>query len=88
MALQILPEISLSFYSIMVDETNDKANKEQVVLVFRWVDDALSAHEEFVSLFLTDSIASKALVAVMKDVLLRMNLKIEHCRGQCYNGAT
>ena len=88
MALQILPEISLSFYSIMVDETNDKANKEQVVLVFRWVDDALSAHEEFVGLFLTDSIASKALVAVMKDVLLRMNLRIEHCRGQCYNGAT
>ena len=66
---------------MMVDETTDKANKQQVVLVFRWVDDALVAHEEFIGLYLTDSIRFEALVAVIKDTLLRMNLKIEHCRG-------
>ena len=93
MAQQVLRQLALGLqsaivYAIMVDETTDKANKEQVVLVFRWVDDALTAHEEFVGLYLTDSIASKALVAVIKDVLLRMNLKIEHCRGQCYDGAS
>ena len=93
MAQQVLRQLALGlqsaiFYAIMVDETTDKANKEQVVLVFRWVDDALTAHKEFVGLYLTDSIASKALVAVIKDVLLRMNLKIEHCRGQCYDGAS
>lgn len=27
-------------------------------------------------------------MAVIKDTLLRMNLKIEHCRGQCYDGAS
>ena len=93
MALQVLREIATSlqsavFYAVMVDETTDKANKEQVVLVFRWVDDALVAHEEFAGLYLTDSITSEALVAVIKDTLLRMNLKIEHCRGQCYDGAS
>ena len=93
MALQVLRQIAASlqsavFYALMVDETTDKANKEQVVLVFRWGDNDLVAHEEFVGLYLTDSITSKALVAVIKDTLLRMNLKIEHCRGQCYDGAS
>ena len=27
-------------------------------------------------------------MAVIKDTLLRMNLKIEHCCGQCYDGAS
>ena len=93
MALQVLRQVAASlqstvFYAVMVDETTDKANNEQVVLVFRWVDDALVAHEEFVGLYLTHSITSEALVAVIKDTLLRMNLKIEHCRGQCYDGAS
>lgn len=93
MALQVIREVAASlqsavFYTVMVDETTDKANNKQVVLVFRWVDNALVAHEEFVGLYLTDSITSEALVAVIKDTLLRMNLKIEHCRGQCYDGAS
>ena len=63
MAQQVLREIAASlqsaaFYALMVDETTDKANNEQIVLVFRWVDDALVAHEEFVGLYLTDSITS------------------------------
>ena len=65
---------STVFYAVMVDETTDKANNEQVVLVFWWVDNALVAHEEFVGLYLTDSITSEALVAVIKDTLLRKNL--------------
>ena len=27
-------------------------------------------------------------MSIIKDTLLRMNLKIEHCRGQCYDGAS
>ena len=93
MAQQVLREIAASlqlavFYALMVDETTDKANNEQIVLVFRWVDDALVAHEKFVRLYLTDSITSEALVAVIKDTLVRLNLKIQHCRGQCYDGAS
>lgn len=41
-------------------------------------DTALVAHEEFVELYLTDSITSKVLVAVIKDTPLRMNLQVEH----------
>ena len=31
------------------------------MLVFRWVDDDLTAHEEFIGLYLTDSITAAAL---------------------------
>lgn len=48
MALQVLRKIAATlqsavFYALMVDETTDKANQEQVVLVFRWVDNDLVA---------------------------------------------
>ena len=32
----------------MADETTDSSNREQVVIFFRWVDNSLSAHEEFI----------------------------------------
>lgn len=93
MALQILRHIaaqiqSAVFFTVMVDETTDCSNKEQVVLVFRWVDDDLTAHEEFIGLYLTDSITAAALVAIIEDTLLRLNIKLENCRGQCYDGAS
>ena len=34
----------------MADETTDSSNREQVVICFRWVDNSLSAHEEFIVL--------------------------------------
>ncbi len=43
MALQVLQEVassihSASFVTLMVDETTDASNREQVVLYIRWVD--------------------------------------------------
>lgn len=93
MAQQILRHIAQQiqnsvFFSVMIDETTDSSNKEQVVLAFRWVDEDLAAHEDFIGMYLTDSIASAALVAIIEDTILRMNIKLEHCRGQCYDGAS
>lgn len=57
MALKVLREIvcqlQSSVHTVMIDETTDILNTEQVVLVFRWVDNALSVHEEFVGLYQT-----------------------------------
>ena len=39
------------FISIMIDETTDESNKEQVVICFRWVDDELDVHEDFIGLY-------------------------------------
>ena len=59
----------------------------QVVLVFRWVDDDLQVHEDFVGLHETDSTTADALVAIFRDTLLRLNIKLENCRGQCHDRA-
>ena len=92
MALRILRSIMVNIqsskFTIMIDETTDISTQEQVVVVFRWVDSHLVAHEDFVGLYVTNSTTANALVALIKDVLLRMNLKLENCRGQCYDGAS
>ena len=54
-----------------------------MVFCLRHVDDNLAVHEEFIGLYSLES-----LIFTIKDVLLRMNLKIENCRGQCYDGAS
>lgn len=75
------------YYSIMADEVTDCSNKEQVVVCFRRVDHQFEAHEEFIGLYQVDSIKSSSIVEVLKDSILRLNLAMANCRGQCYDGA-
>lgn len=93
MALQVLREIACNlhntpFYTIMADETTDSSNKEQFVVCIRWVDDELDIHEDFIGLHVVESIDAATLHAVLKDVLIRMNLSVLKLRGQCYDGAS
>jgi len=60
MAFRILRDVSSAirsskFCTIMVDETTDISNKEQVVLCLRWVDAGLEAHEDFIGLYEVES---------------------------------
>ena len=92
MALSIIRDIALSireakYFTIMADEVTDASNREQVVVCFRWVDSDFEPHEDFVGLHKVDKINADTLVAVIKDVVLRMNLDLHNCRGQCYDGA-
>ena len=92
MALRILRELAASIqstkFTIMVDETTDISTTEQVVIVLRWVDQSLEVHEDFFGLYSTGSISADSLVSIIKDVLLRLNLQLDNCRGQCYDGAS
>ena len=93
MALSVLREIAssianASFFCIMSDECTDSSNKEQLVICIRWVDDYLEPHEDFIDLYQVDNICARTIVAVIKDVLLCLNLPLERCRGQCYDGAS
>ena len=92
MSLTILREISNNiqnsvYYSVMADEVIDSSNKEQFVVCLRWVDHDLVTHEELVGLYAVDNITSETLVNSLKNVLLRMGLSVQNCRGQCYDGA-
>lgn len=56
MAHQVLRMIlknihSSPFLAVMVDETTDQSNKEQLTLVVRWVNDDFTVSEEFLGLY-------------------------------------
>ena len=93
MSLQDIREIasqiqSAPYFTVMIDKATDLTNVEQVVLVIRSVNDNLTVTEDFIGLYKNESIESSSLVSIIKDVLLRMNLKLKYCRRQCYDGAS
>ena len=93
MSLNVLREVARNlqntlFYTVMVDEATDCSNKEQVVLVLRWVDDTLTVNEDFIGLYNVPSISADTLTGVIKDSLCRLNLTLRKVRGQCYDGAS
>ena len=71
------------FYSVMIDETTDVSNVEQVVICFRWVSENFEVHEDFVGLYEVESTTAERLYQVINDVMLRLNLTISKVRGQC-----
>ena len=70
------------FFTIMADESGDVSNKEQLVICFRWVDDNLEVHEDFIGLHPVARTTADTIMKVIQDVMIRMQLRIENARGQ------
>lgn len=75
------------YYSVMVDETSDISNHEQVTFCFRYVDSKLNIYETFFGLYKTTSTTSEDLFQIFNDVLRRFDVNIKMCRGLCTDGA-
>lgn len=92
MAHQILrdltDEIRDSFYATICDEYTDISNKEQLTLCLRWVDELFNINEDFLGFYELQDIKSDTIVSAIKDVLLRTQISLDNCRGQCYDGAS
>ena len=84
----ISKNIQTTYYSIICDEYTDISNKEQLTLCLRWVDQFLTIREEFIGFYEIQNIKSDTIVSAIKDILLRIQLSLESCRGQCYDGAS
>ena len=92
-ALQVLREVgqniqNTDFFSLMGYEATDISNLLQLVICLRWVDCDLVAHDEFIRLKDMPCTIADSIVAELKEVLLRMNLKLNKCRRQCYDGCS
>ena len=86
---KLLGDIHNSPYlMVMVDETTDVANKEQLTFVIRWVDESLDVHEEFLGLYNLSSTTADSIVASIKDILLHFEIPAAKLRGQCYDGCS
>lgn len=72
----------------MADECTDVANKEQFAVCICWVDESLTDHEDVIGVYNVGTIDANTLTAAIHDVLLRMNLRMAQCHGQCYDGAS
>ena len=72
----------------MADQCADVTDEEQLVICFRWVDENLEVHEDFVGLHSLNDTKADTIVKVTVDTIQRMGLKIENARGQCYDGAS
>ena len=77
-----------TFFSIMADETTNTSNREQLVICLSWVDDDLVPHEDFIGMQKVERIDAETIKSVILDVLVRMNLAMQKCRGQCYDGCS
>lgn len=85
---KITHKLSGEMFSIMVDETTDISNTEQLVFCIRYVDGQLNSHEEFIGLHSLESTMAQSITHTIEDILLRLSLQLEYCRGQCYDGAS
>ena len=76
------------YFMIMAHECVDISNNEQLVVCFWYIDETLAVHEEFMGLYMCDNIKSETIVKTLEDVMLRFDLKLSNCRGQCYDGGS
>ena len=85
---KLLPLIRQTIFSLICDEGTDFSNKELLSFCLRWVDNNLDVHEHFLGFYEIPDIKSPTIVASIKDIMIRMQLEFDKCRGQCYDGAS
>ena len=84
----IREEIGDSKFSILVDETCDVAKREQMALVFRFVDKAGFSQERFFDLIHVANTKAMTLKDKLCSALSLNGFDIQNLRGQGYDGAS
>ena len=75
-------------FSLLADEASDSSNKEQLPLVVRFVDKENNVREEFVGFYESeDGINGEAIATLVMKAIQELGLSMDHCKGQCYDGA-
>lgn len=76
------------YYSVIIDETSDVSQHEQVSICFRFVSgEDFKINELFFGFYKTESTTAEQLMNILMDVLTRFSLNIESCRGIATDGA-
>ena len=76
------------YFSIIGDEVTDQTRQHQLGISIRWVDDHFLVHEDFLELYLLPKGDADTITRVIEDMLIRYQLPLSNCRGQCYDGAS
>ena len=79
------------FFSIIVDETSDISNVEQVSVVIRFVlveRGEVLVEEHFLGFWCAHTTTGEALFELLKEVLHSVGLSFSNLQAQCYDGAS
>jgi hypothetical protein len=76
------------YFSIIGDEVTDQSRQHQLGLSVRWVDAQFVVHEDFLELYLLPQGDAETITKMIMDTLLRYQLPLTYCRGQCFDGAS
>jgi hypothetical protein len=86
---KILNKIHRSpYFAIMVDETTDCSNKEQLTSIIRSVDENFEVSEDFLGMYHLLCTTASSIVSAITDILMRLQLPLTKARGQCYDGCS
>ena len=75
-----------SGYSIIVDETSDVSRVEQDAMCLRFITEG-ETRESFIGFYATPSTEGSVLCELVKNVLGKLELKLDKIVGECFDGA-
>ncbi|KAI5335555.1 hypothetical protein L3X38_025688 [Prunus dulcis] len=85
---KIIKDMDGAFFSLLVDESRDVSVKEQMAVVFRYVDKSGDVIERFVGIQHVSDTTSNSLKEAIDTLFAREELSISMLRGQGYDGAS
>ncbi|XP_076947499.1 uncharacterized protein LOC143619453 [Bidens hawaiensis] len=85
---QIFEDLGEDYFSLLVDESCDVSNKEQMSVVIRYVDKYGVVKERFIGLVHVLETSALTLKSAIDDLVSRHGLSLGKSRGQGYDGAS
>ncbi|XP_010434792.1 PREDICTED: zinc finger MYM-type protein 1-like [Camelina sativa] len=84
----VIEEMGHDVFGLLVDESADVSDKEQMAVVFRFVDKRGMVKERFMSITHVSDTTSSSLKAAIDSLFAKYGLSIKKVRGQGYDGAS
>ncbi|XP_010527160.1 PREDICTED: uncharacterized protein LOC104804546 [Tarenaya hassleriana] len=83
----IIQEIGHDVFGLLVDESSDVSDKEQMAVVFRFVDKNGIVKERFIDLVHVKETSALSLKSAIDSLFAKHGLSLKKVRGQGYDGA-
>ncbi|XP_070029585.1 uncharacterized protein [Nicotiana sylvestris] len=84
----IINDLDGDYFGILVDESKDISQHEQMALVLRYVDKKGQVNEPFIGLVRVHDTSTKSLKEAILSLLMKHSLSPSKIRGQGYDGAS
>ncbi|XP_010527364.1 PREDICTED: uncharacterized protein LOC104804719, partial [Tarenaya hassleriana] len=84
----IIQEIGHDVFGLLVDESSDVSDKEQMTVVFRFVDKNGIVKERFIELIHVKETSALSLKSAIDSLFAKYRLSLKQVRGQWYDGAS